>query len=95
MLGPKKRRRCAAAVAVLAAISATMMSMARADKLIKNPHAAKPYALHPTSVPSGSNTWPSTKSKDGCTWPYTNQSPPCMSTWPEGDPHYDGGGAGS
>jgi hypothetical protein len=25
-----------------------------------------------------------------CTWPYTRMSPPCMSTWPEGDPNYHG-----
>jgi hypothetical protein len=26
----------------------------------------------------------------GCTWPYTNQFPPCMSTWPGGSPSYHG-----
>ncbi len=26
----------------------------------------------------------------GCTWPYRNQFPPCMSTWPAGDPNYHG-----
>jgi hypothetical protein len=27
----------------------------------------------------------------GCnTWPYTNQYPPCQSTWPAGDPNYHG-----
>jgi len=26
----------------------------------------------------------------GCTWPYRNMTPPCMATWPEGDPHYHG-----
>jgi hypothetical protein len=29
-----------------------------------------------------------------CTWPFRNQFPPCMSTWPEGDPRYHGGQAG-
>ena len=26
----------------------------------------------------------------GCTWPYRNMFPPCMSTWPGGDPNYHG-----
>jgi len=26
----------------------------------------------------------------GCTWPYQNQFPPCMSTWPQGSPNYHG-----
>jgi hypothetical protein len=26
----------------------------------------------------------------GCTWPYRNMAPPCMSTWPAGDPNYHG-----
>jgi hypothetical protein len=25
-----------------------------------------------------------------CTWPYKRMFPPCMSTWPEGDPNYHG-----
>jgi hypothetical protein len=25
-----------------------------------------------------------------CTWPYKRMVPPCMSTWPEGDPNYHG-----
>ena len=25
-----------------------------------------------------------------CTWPYKRMIPPCMSTWPEGDPNYHG-----
>ena len=25
-----------------------------------------------------------------CTWPYTRMLPPCMSTWPAGDPNYHG-----
>ena len=26
----------------------------------------------------------------GCTWPYRNQFPPCMATWPAGDPNFHG-----
>ncbi len=33
------------------------------------------------------DTWAQPK---GCTWPYQNQIPPCMSTWPAGDPNYHG-----
>jgi hypothetical protein len=29
-----------------------------------------------------------------CAWPYQNQFPPCMSTWPEGDPRFHGGQTG-
>jgi len=25
-----------------------------------------------------------------CTWPYKRMIPPCMSTWPAGDPNYHG-----
>ena len=25
-----------------------------------------------------------------CTWPYKRMIPPCMSTWPTGDPNYHG-----
>ncbi len=28
-----------------------------------------------------------------CTWPYKGMVPPCMSTWPEGDPNYHGNGS--
>jgi hypothetical protein len=28
-----------------------------------------------------------------CTWPYKGMVPPCMSTWPEGDPNYHGSGS--
>jgi hypothetical protein len=31
----------------------------------------------------------------GCTWPYRNQFPPCMSTWPAGDPNYHGSRPGA
>ena len=27
----------------------------------------------------------------GCTWPFQNKYPPCMSTFPQGDPNYHGG----
>ena len=86
--------RLLSAIAVLAATSTAMVSMARADQRVKHPRVAKPPLQHPTFFPSESNAWPSTKDKDGCTWPYKNQLPPCMSTWPAGDPDYHGSGAG-
>jgi hypothetical protein len=40
--------------------------------------------------PAASNAWAGTSFQARCAWPYRNQFPPCMSTWPEGDPRYHG-----
>jgi hypothetical protein len=40
------------------------------------------------------HAWAGTALEARCTWPYRNQFPPCMSTWPEGDPNYHGSRTG-
>jgi hypothetical protein len=44
--------------------------------------------------PAPANAWAGTSDQARCTWPYRNQFPPCMSTWPEGDPNYHGSRTG-
>ena len=44
--------------------------------------------------PAAPNAWTGTSFETRCTWPYRNQLPPCMSTWPEGDPNYHGSRSG-
>ena len=41
-------------------------------------------------LPTAPNAWAGTSFEKRCAWPYRNQFPPCMSTWPEGDPRYHG-----
>jgi hypothetical protein len=45
--------------------------------------------------PTGPNAWAGTSFEQRCRWPYRNQFPPCMSTWPEGDPNYHGSRPGT
>ena len=44
--------------------------------------------------PAAANAWAGTPFEARCTRPYRNQFPPCMSTWPEGDPNYHGSRSG-
>jgi hypothetical protein len=44
--------------------------------------------------PAAANVWAGTSFEARCGWPYRNQFPPCMSTWPEGDPNYHGSRSG-
>jgi hypothetical protein len=44
--------------------------------------------------PAAANAWAGTPLEARCKWPYRNQFPPCMSTWPEGDPNYHGSRTG-
>jgi len=44
--------------------------------------------------PPAANAWAGTSFGARCRWPYRNQFPPCMSTWPEGDPNYHGSRSG-
>jgi hypothetical protein len=44
--------------------------------------------------PIALNAWVGTSFQTRCSWPYRNQFPPCMSTWPEGDPNYHGSRTG-
>jgi hypothetical protein len=45
--------------------------------------------------PAAPNAWAGTSYQTRCAWPYRNQFPPCMSTWPEGDPNYHGSRPGT
>ena len=49
---------------------------------------------HPPA-PAATNAWAGTSFEQRCRWPYRNQFPPCMSTWPEGDPNYHGSRPGT
>jgi len=54
----------------------------------KKPHPKK-HAAKQSQVawqPTPAQQWVQKR----CTWPYQNQFPPCMSTWPGGSPHYHG-----
>jgi len=54
-------------------------------------HAAEqPAVQRVQSPPTAPNAWVGTSFQARCSWPYRNQFPPCMSTWPEGDPRYHG-----
>jgi len=56
---------------------------ARVHHPMRSPSAANRRELY-GAAPSAETNWP------GCTWPYTNQEPPCMGTFPAGDPNYHG-----
>ena len=64
-----------------------------------NEHAKKPYPKkHAAETQAqwrrSQAAWQPTPAQQWvqkrCAWPYQNQFPPCMSTWPGGDPHYHG-----
>jgi hypothetical protein len=91
-----------AALAVIAAasLSLPLTSVAYADQKPEGPVAAKV----PSKKPKHSGVahkdaaahkdlfgWHGWPQPAGCVWPYQNQFPPCMSTWPQGDPNYHGG----
>jgi len=89
------------AVAAIAAASLALpaLSVAQADQPAEKTHAAtmsaKKHAAR-TPHPKQRETEMAPKisaaapSFPGCTWPYRNMFPPCMSTWPIGDPNYHG-----
>jgi hypothetical protein len=63
-----------------------LQSVAHADQQSVRPR----WQQHPAAT----NAWAGTSFEARCTWPYRNQFPPCMSTWPEGDPNYHGSRSG-
>ncbi len=87
-----------AAVAV-ALLSPPMLSVAQADQRADRTHAA---TVHPRAHTArnhhqrhreagiGRKLYGAAPNRGRCTWPYQNQFPPCMSTWPAGDPNYHG-----
>ena len=57
-------------------------------------HAQQSTGPRVQQTPLVTNLWAGTSFQTRCTWPYRNQLPPCMSTWPEGDPNYHGSRSG-
>jgi hypothetical protein len=82
-------RLCYPAIAaiVTSALWLTPQSVARADQQTTTQRAQQPAAAP--------NAWAGTPFESRCTWPYRNQLPPCMSTWPDGDPNYHGSKPGT
>ena len=75
-------RRVAIAAVATGALCLPLQSSAHADQQSNGQRSQQP------SAPA--NAWAGTSYQTRCTWPYRNQFPPCMSTWPEGDPNYHG-----
>jgi hypothetical protein len=84
------------AAVALPLLLAPTLSMAQTDRAKETAHFAKTSAKkHVTQQwrpDTGRNLYGS--ARGGCTWPYQNQFPPCMSTFPEGSPNYHGGRPG-
>jgi hypothetical protein len=78
--------RVAIAVVMTGAVWAPLQSIAYAEPQSSRQRWQRPPAL--------ANVWAGTSFERRCTWPYRNQFPPCMSTWPEGDPNYHGSRSG-
>ena len=94
-----------ATIAAIAAasLSLPMLSVAQADQHVTQTHATK---MHPKKHAARSHPMRKQSAVThgelygaapavipnayGCTWPYRNQVPPCMGTWPQGDPNYHG-----
>jgi hypothetical protein len=91
--------RAAIFMVAASAFSLSMLSIARADQPVEQTHAAKTHpkkhvararrtqpGIGPGRLYGSAPNWQTTR----CKWPYQNQFPPCMSTWPAGDPNYHG-----
>ncbi len=92
-------RSVAIAAITAASLSLPILSVAQADQRAERTHAARMHPKKHTArmhhlrqreaeVPPG--TYGAAPNLPGCTWPYRNMFPPCMSTWPAGDPNYHG-----
>jgi hypothetical protein len=79
-----------AAVAVIAAasFSLSMLSIAQASQQGEKTRAATTAAKKHAAIHRKVSAAAADSSR--CTWPYRNMFPPCMSTWPAGDPNYHG-----
>jgi hypothetical protein len=76
----------------VALLSAPTVSMAQTDQQKPTAHVAKTYPKKHVSRQwrpyVNPNLYGSTQGR--CAWPYQNQFPPCMSTFPQGSPNYHG-----
>jgi len=80
-------RRAALTAIVVTSLAMPMLSIAQANQPAEQTHVARPHPQkHVASIEHPAQTWEAQR----CTWPYRNQFPPCMSTWPAGDPNYHG-----
>ena len=77
-------RRAAIAALTTGALWSPLQSVAHADQ----------HRQRWQQPPATANAWAGTSFEARCSWPYRNQFPPCMSTWPEGDPNYHGSRSG-
>jgi hypothetical protein len=76
-------------------LSAPTHSKAQADRVKPKAHARQTDARkHVSRRPAAAHNLYGTAAPGRCTWPYQNQFPPCMSTFPEGSPNYHGGRPG-
>lgn len=91
-----------AAIVAVAAVSFWLPMVAHAGpgQQAERVHSAKPhprkhvagtYRRRPAAIaPSGLFGSAPNRETSRCSWPYQSQFPPCMSTWPAGDPNYHG-----
>ena len=78
-----------AVVVIVAALSLPAAAAETIDQPAKATVAAKKHPRRHVSQVAQQQK-PAAWLPRGCTWPYTNQYPPCQSTWPAGDPNYHG-----
>lgn len=73
-------------------LSAPTLSMAQTDQQRPAAHVAKSSAKKHVARQWRRQVNPNLygSAQGRCTWPYQNQFPPCMSTFPEGSPNYHG-----
>lgn len=88
-------RAVGAATIAFTLLLAPTLSMARPDQQGPTTHVAKTYKTYPKK--HASRHWRPSETRNlygsaqgRCAWPYQNRIPPCMSTFPEGSPHYHG-----
>ena len=84
------------ATIALTLLSAPTLSMAQTAHRKPVAHVAKSDARKHVSRPwrpyAGRDLYGTARGR--CSWPYQNQFPPCMSSFPEGSPNYHGGRPG-
>ena len=90
----QKRPRAAglATIAFMLLLAAPTLSVAQTEQRRPTTHVAKIYQKQYASRQWRPQARPNLygSARGGCTWPYQNQFPPCMSTFPEGSPSYHG-----
>jgi hypothetical protein len=87
--------RSVAVAAISASLSLSILSVAQANQrtgtaMYLKKHVARIH--HPIRRESelSRKIYDVVPNAPDCTWPYKRMLPPCMSTWPAGDPNYHG-----